>query len=89
MLSESVASAVVLALSVYLLIGVIVAVAFLALGAGRIDPAAAQGTLGFRILVFPGCVALWPLVLMRWRHGGPPRERNAHRDAARPREDAA
>lgn len=89
MLSESVAGVVVLALSMYALIGVFVALTFLARGAGRIDPAAAQGTLGFRVLVFPGCVALWPFILKRWREGGPPRERNAHRDAARPREDAS
>lgn len=85
MLSQSAASTIVLALFIYLGIGVLVALAFLVRGAGRIDPAAAQGTLGFRVLVFPGCVALWPLILKRWRAGGPPRERNAHRDAAQSR----
>jgi hypothetical protein len=54
------------ALFVYLLAGVLFAVAFLARGAGRIDPAA-QGTgLGFRLIIGPGVVALWPLLLLRW-----------------------
>lgn len=82
MLSQSVAGLVVLGLAVYLGVGVVVAVAFLVRGVGRVDPAAREGTLGFRLLVFPGCVALWPLILVRWRSGAPPQERNAHRDAA-------
>ena len=83
MLSEPVATALVWLVLGYLAIGVPLALAFVARGVARVDPAAADGTWGFRVLIFPGCIALWPLVILRWRRGGPPpAERNAHRDAA-------
>lgn len=69
---------------VYVAIGVAFALFFVARGVGRIDPAAANGTLGFRILIFPGTVALWPLLMQRHQdRTPPPEERNAHRDHAR------
>ena len=71
------------ALGVYALVGVVFALAFVTRGAGRIDPVARAGTWGFRLTIFPGVVALWPLLLRRWRAGGgePPVECNAHRRA--------
>ena len=70
---------------VYAAIGLIFAIAFAFRGAGRIDPVAQQGTLGFRLLIIPGAAALWPLLLRRWLAGvtQPPIERNPHRDASR------
>ncbi len=68
----------------YLLIGLLVAVPFVFAGVKRIDPSAREGSLGFRLLILPGSVALWPVVLRRWRSGSaPPEECNAHRRAAR------
>ena len=32
---------------------------------GQIDPAAAHGSWGFRVLVFPGLVVFWPLFAAR------------------------
>lgn len=49
----------------YLLAGIGVAVGFLARGIARMDPAAA-GANGFRVVIFPGLVLLWPLVAWRW-----------------------
>jgi hypothetical protein len=71
-------------LDVYAGLGLAFAVAFVARGAARIDPAAAGATLGFRLITLPGAAALWPWLLVRWLRGGPPRvESNAHRRAAR------
>lgn len=50
----------------YLYAGIAVAVAFLVWGVDRID-AAARGAFLFRVLVLPGLVGLWPLVLVMWR----------------------
>lgn len=68
----------------YAAIGIVFALAFLWRGVGRIDPVAAEGTLGFKILIFPGCVAFWPLLAKRWLSGveEPPTEKNPHRQAA-------
>ena len=55
-----------LALALYAAAGFAVAVAFLALGVTRVLPEPAPVTLGARIMLFPGAVALWPYVLIRW-----------------------
>jgi hypothetical protein len=47
-------------------LGVVFAVAFHLRGMARIDPAAALGSRGFRVLVTPGVVALWPVLARRW-----------------------
>lgn len=85
-MSMTVAEWLVRGLTIYALIGVIFAVAFVWRGLGRIDPVAAEGTWGFKAMVFPGCVALWPLLAARWLRGveAPPDENNPHRRAARP-----
>ena len=68
----------------YGLIGLLFGVAFaFGGGAAKIDPAAAGGTWGFKLLVIPGCAVFWPYLLRRWRRGElPPEERSAHRVAA-------
>lgn len=64
------AEAVVTALVIYGAVGAVFAVPFALRGAGAIDPAAKGGTWGFRVLTFPGVVALWPLMLVKWRRAG-------------------
>jgi hypothetical protein len=54
------------AVATYLAIGSLVAVPFLIFGIGRVDPAAKAAPWTFRALVFPGVVAMWPLVVRRW-----------------------
>lgn len=71
----------------YLALGLGFAVAFVCLGAGRVDPHAKEGTWGFRLLIIPGAAALWPLLLSRWLRGihEPPEQCDPHRRAAVPR----
>lgn len=72
------------AVGLYLLIGLVVAIPFVIRGAGKIDPSAREASTGFRLLIVPGSIALWPLVLRRWLGGHPPpEESSAHRRAAR------
>jgi hypothetical protein len=49
----------------YAAAGAVFAVLFLWRWVGRLDPAAAHATLGFRVLVFPGVVMFWPLFASR------------------------
>lgn len=49
----------------YAAMGAVVAVAFQAFGLDRVMPSA-RGAYGFRPLLLPGLVLLWPLVLWRW-----------------------
>lgn len=55
------------ALTAYVAAGTVFAVPFALRGAGAIDPAAKGATRGFRVLTFPGAVALWPFMLVKWR----------------------
>lgn len=81
---ESIARLLIYGAEAYLGLGLAFALAFAFVGAGRIDPQARRGTLGFRLLILPAAAALWPLLAWRWAKGTPPpEERNAHRDAAR------
>ena len=82
-MSEQVAGWIVLGLSAYTAIGVIFAVPFVLWGVNRIDPVARESSWGFRVTIFAGSIAFWPLLLKRWALGQTaPGERNAHRDAA-------
>ncbi len=64
----------------YAAVGLLFALAFVLVGVGRIDPAAAHSKPGFRVMILPGAAALWPLLLMRWIGGKqPPEERSPHR----------
>ena len=80
------AEVVVLLCTLYIACGLAFAPFFVWRGLGRIDPAAQPAGLGFRLIILPGVVALWPVLLRRWLAGSlPPMERNAHRDAAKAR----
>jgi len=73
----------VLGFGVYLATGALFAVAFHLRGLSRVDPTG--GSWGFRVCITPGVVGLWPALAWKWWRGRPPRERNAHRDAAQAR----
>lgn len=49
----------------WVLLGAIVAVAFVLFGMNAIDEDA-RGAVAFRPLIVPGIVLIWPLVLWRW-----------------------
>lgn len=65
--------------------GVAFALLFVSCGVTRTDPMAASSPWTFRLLILPGCVIFWPLLLVRWASGSvaPPVESTAHRLSAR------
>jgi hypothetical protein len=72
------------ALGVHLACGLVFALPFALVGVKRIDPHATHGSWGFRLLIIPGTMAFWPVLLKRWLRGvkAPPEECNAHRRRA-------
>jgi len=78
---EAIAILFVYSLYAYTALGVAFALAFVTVGVKRIDVQAVGSNVGFRLLIFPGSVAFWPLLLRRWVSGKeePPEERNPHR----------
>jgi len=63
---ETISTALVTLVGLYVLIGVLFALPFVLRGAGRLDPSAEQGSRGFRFIVLPGTVALWPVLAWKW-----------------------
>lgn len=54
-------------LAVHALMGLLFAASFLTRRIERVDPSARGSGWGFRLLILPGVVALWPLLWARTR----------------------
>jgi hypothetical protein len=54
------------AISVYLIGGFIFAVIFIVKGVDKLDEGARGSSFGFRIIIIPGTVIFWPLLLKKW-----------------------
>ena len=69
----------------YLTIGLIAAVIISFSSIKKLDPAAKEGTIGFKLLIIPGLCVFWPLFVLRLRKGlqEPPLESNSHRNATK------
>lgn len=52
--------------TVYLLVGFIFSIPFVIKGVTRIDESARGSTWGFRIIIIPGTIVFWPLLLKKW-----------------------
>ncbi len=79
------ANSVVFLLLGYVGLGLLVAPLVVFWGAPRFDSAVSGSSRGFRLIVIPGVVLLWPILVFRSIRGGgeSPIESNAHRRAAR------
>lgn len=76
---ERFAAGFVYALLTYAVLGVLFALAFVSVGVSKIDPEAQGTKLGFRLIIIPGVIAFWPLLLKRLNGATePPLERNPH-----------
>ena len=53
-------------LTAYGAVGLLFAAVFVSVGVHRVDPVAEHAPVGFRLIIFPGVAALWPLLLSRW-----------------------
>lgn len=82
-MSQSAAQILVVAGAVYAAIGLLFGLWFVARGVDRVDPAARRSSRGFRGIVLPGVIVLWPLLMLRVARGveRPPEEKTAHRAA--------
>jgi len=52
--------------AVYLLIGVLFVIPFLMKGLNKIDEGAHGSTIGFKIIIIPGVIVFWPVLLSKW-----------------------
>jgi hypothetical protein len=69
--AAAVAALVIDAASLYLGLGLVLALAWVAYGIGRRPPGDSGVSLGARCLVLPAAAALWPIILSRWLRRAP------------------
>ena len=53
-------------LAVYLAGGLLFAIPFLLRGITVVDEGAHGATIGFRIIIIPGVIVFWPVLLRKW-----------------------
>ncbi|MBX2821680.1 MAG: hypothetical protein KTR29_18420 [Rhodothermaceae bacterium] len=84
-MNESIATWFVSAFGIYLVVGILFSIPFVLKGVGKNDPAVQGASIGFRLIIIPGVVMLWPVLLLRWMSdaGMPPEETSPHRTAAK------
>lgn len=54
----------------YSALGAVFGTAFVVLGVTKVDHAVAGASWIFRLLIWPGCAALWPIMLTKWVRAG-------------------
>jgi hypothetical protein len=52
--------------TIYLLLGVLFVIPFLLKGLKKIDEGAQGSTIGFKIIIIPGVIVFWPVLLSKW-----------------------
>ena len=55
------------ALLVYVAIGLLFSIFFFRNGLTKIDEAGVGSTFGFKLIVLPGILFLWPFLLAKWK----------------------
>jgi hypothetical protein len=68
---EATVSILFLLLGIYLIAGLLFAIVFLLKGIEKADESAHGATPGFKIIIIPGVIALWPLLLNKWKRKPP------------------
>lgn len=77
------AEIIVYTVGIYLAAGFLFALYFVIFGVVKLDESAKGAGAFFRVLIFPGSVAFWPLLAGRLLRGEKrPTEKNAHRQKA-------
>lgn len=68
-MTETIVSILLMAAGVYLLIGIAFYFPFIKKGVHTFDDGVKDAPVFMKILIFPGTVALWPILLKKWRRG--------------------
>jgi hypothetical protein len=63
---EAITPVILALIGAYLALGIPVGIAFIARGVDRIDPAMGSSPKRVRLVILPGAVALWPILLVKW-----------------------
>jgi len=61
-----IAEIILIIVALYLLLGVVFVIPFLTKGLTKVDEGAQGGTIGFKIIIIPGVIVFWPVLLNKW-----------------------
>lgn len=50
----------------YLIAGAVFVIPFLIKGITKVDESAHGGSIGFKIIIIPGVIVFWPVLLRKW-----------------------
>lgn len=53
--------------AIYLFAGLVFAIPFVIRGVTQIDEGAIGSKWGFRVIIIPGVIVFWPVLLKKWR----------------------
>ena len=59
-----------IAVAVYLTVGLAFSIPFVIRGVTQIDEGAVGSKWGFRLIIIPGTMVFWPLLLKKWMKAG-------------------
>ena len=82
---EITVSLLVILIGIYVAAGIVAAAPIVLFGIPSMDPAVRGSARLFRLIILPGVIALWPLLLRRWFSGvtEPPHENTSHKKLLR------
>jgi len=63
---ETVINIILLISAIYLLIGILFSIIFLSIGIKVMDEGAHGTGIGFKLIILPGCIIFWPVLLRKW-----------------------
>jgi hypothetical protein len=63
---EGILNIIVVVIFIYLLLGLLFAIAFLWKGVVKVDNGAEDTSIFFKLLILPGCVLFWVYLLSKW-----------------------
>jgi hypothetical protein len=62
----NIVSIILIMISVYLFTGLVFAIAFITKGVEKVDEGANNAGWGFRLIIIPGTIVFWPVLLKKW-----------------------
>ena len=66
-MEQLIISTILFVVALFLLCGMVFTVFFIARGLQKIDEGVSGSSWGFRIIIIPGCILFWPVLLKKWR----------------------
>lgn len=69
-MGETITGILLIVAAIYLIAGLLFAIPFVISGVNKMDEGAHGSSIGFRIIIIPGVIVFWPVLLKKWmRHG--------------------